>query len=202
MILFSIKLSEIHRDQLPVSDQLKTGAELKKAICDFLLSQYINHDKPVMASINDDMIVIEEMPDFDEAINLFSTGKLKEGVEICDFILSHDSNHQAALYNSGIALSDLGKFDAAIERLTKAYYLYKTANTATAIGVAYTRQKNIVKAEDWFNKALELDPSNVYALTPIFAKPRTVTLSLRNLVNKSLKNFLDSVIVLDLGSKI
>ena len=44
--------------------------------------------------------------------------------------------------------------------------------------------------------------SSDYHLTPIFAKPRTVTLSLRNLVNKSLKNFLDSVIVLDLGSKI
>jgi len=163
MNTFSIRLTDVDRSQLSPEVRIKQGKDFEDAVCIHLLAQYAGNQKPVAAVVEDGILTIGEVPDMDTAIDLLSKGKLQEGVALCNLILSHDPRHVPALYNSGMALSDLGKLDYALERLNKAFTQDPTANIAIAIGVAYSRNSEMAKACIWLKRAIELDPDNPYA---------------------------------------
>jgi tetratricopeptide (TPR) repeat protein len=163
MNTFSFPISDVDRSQLPPEDRKKSGRDFEDAVCLHLLAQYTGNPKPVAAFVNDGIVTIGEVPDIDAAVELLSEGKLEEGVALCNLILSHEPDHASALFNSGMALSDLGKLDLALERLIKVFSLSPNANTAIAIGVAHSRKSDRDKACVWLKRAVEMEPSNPYA---------------------------------------
>ena len=161
---YKILLSEVDRNQLPPEDRHKKGKNFEDAVCKHLLSQHKNNPKPVAALVRNGVVTVGDVPDIDEAIELLSSGNTKDGIALCDLILSEDKDDFVALLNSGMALSDLGQMDEALQRLVRAFAIEGTANTAVAIGVAHARNKDDQSAAVWLKQALELEPKNPYAL--------------------------------------
>ena len=163
MKAYTLRLEDIDRNQLPPEDRHKEGEEYEDAVCRMLLENHVGNPTPVMAVVNDGLITISELPSIEDAIAQFQEGNLPAGINLCDLILQHDENDVPALYNSGMALSDLGKIPKALIRLLKAFDIDPTANTAVAIGVAYARQDDDGKAITWLRNAVHRDPDNRFA---------------------------------------
>ena len=161
---FSIALADIDLTQLPSEDQSKTGEELEWAILKHFSMQLAQSDDQCFIHIEEGVLHVKPLPTEKEAIQYFSEGKTELGLKMCDQLLEAEPENISILYNSGMTLSDQGKFKLALDRLNKAFYYGASSNIATAIGVAHQRSGDREGAVTWLEKALTLDPNNIYAM--------------------------------------
>jgi tetratricopeptide (TPR) repeat protein len=160
---FSIALADIDKTQLPQGDQSKTGEELELAILKHFSLELAQSGEQLFIHIDEGILHVEPLPTEKDAIQYFAEGKTELGLKLCDQLLEVDPENINILFNSGMALSDLGKFKPALDRLNKAFYYKASSNIATAIGVAHQRSGDRLQAITWLEKALALDANNIYA---------------------------------------
>ena len=105
------------------------------------------------------------MTDFDRAIKELQLGNYSEGMVILQELLKHDPENIDILYNLGICYSEMGLLKKSIETLERCTQLAPTFDNAlVALGFSYFQSGSNEKAMAMFDKALEIDPENVYAL--------------------------------------
>jgi tetratricopeptide (TPR) repeat protein len=105
------------------------------------------------------------MKDFNYALMLLKANKLEGAKDLLEELLQSDPGNQDILYNLGMCYTELDEPEKAVETLSECIRYYPHyANAHVALGFAYTRLADDEKARDHFLKALEIDPSNPYAL--------------------------------------
>jgi tetratricopeptide (TPR) repeat protein len=101
----------------------------------------------------------------EEAVAALQKGDYASGVQILEFLVPSREDDATVHYNLGMAYSDLGKLDQAINHLQRALSIEKRmVNAQVALGVAYSRQKRHDKAAVVLKQAVLEDPDNGYAL--------------------------------------
>ena len=162
----SILLEEFDRSLLPVEQQNLEGIDFRFAVVDYLKAKYrdLGHHVEVRADLH--KVVISPQANESNIVKAFNDGILQYGIDLCDERLRQNPDDGVALYNSGIALSNLNQLDKAIDRLTHLLEVDgDIPNVLVALGVAYGRQENYQKAIEAFKAALNQEPSNSYALS-------------------------------------
>ncbi|WP_289139172.1 tetratricopeptide repeat protein [uncultured Brevibacillus sp.] len=83
--------------------------------------------------------------------------------------LKRDASYYQAYYGLSLAYAMLGKYDDAMTVANKYISLSKEEREQSGgynvIGLCYMSRKDLVKAKEAFQKAVELDPTNEYAIT-------------------------------------
>jgi tetratricopeptide (TPR) repeat protein len=100
----------------------------------------------------------------ERSLRLLHAGNLAEAVPLLQGLLRLDPKDEEALYNLGMALSDLGCLDEAKRHLLRLIDLDpENSNALVALGVACQRSGDPEAARDYLDRAISLDPSNPYA---------------------------------------
>jgi Flp pilus assembly protein TadD len=89
----------------------------------------------------------------------------RRGVQILRLLARAKPDDVAVNYNLGMALSDLGQMDAAVEHLRRALDAEPDrGNIQVALGVALYRKRDLNAARAVLEQAVKLEPDNPYAL--------------------------------------
>jgi Flp pilus assembly protein TadD len=101
----------------------------------------------------------------EHAIEQLKSGDYRRGVQVLRLFANARPDEVIVNYNLGMALSDLGELDGAIEHLRRALDAEpRDANIHVALGVALYRKRDFNAARLVLEGALELEPDNPYAL--------------------------------------
>jgi len=102
---------------------------------------------------------------FQEALDLVTSGRLTEAVDLFEQALLDDPKNPDILYNLGMCFTELNQLNKAVRALNKSIEYDPThANSYVALGYAYLKLADIESAERYLLQALSLDPDNPYAL--------------------------------------
>jgi tetratricopeptide (TPR) repeat protein len=99
------------------------------------------------------------------ALHLLRQGDYRTAEPLLRALLARDPNHADALFNLGMMLSDQRRLEEATALLHR--YVDRVPDSSqgwTALGVAYLRKDDTEGARSAFERALEIDPENAYAL--------------------------------------
>lgn len=99
------------------------------------------------------------------AIRLLNEMEYEQGIEILRDVLTEDPKNEVALYNLALAYNSINEPENAI----KAFDLYlahhgKDSNVLAGLGFSYYLNREIEKAKEILEEAVELNPGNIYAL--------------------------------------
>lgn len=101
----------------------------------------------------------------DQAVAALSHRDYVSGVQILEYLVPSRPDDAMVHYNLGMAYSDLGKLDQAIDHLSQALVIENDlVNAKVAIGVAYARKNEPEKSVSILKEAVLEDPDNGYAL--------------------------------------
>lgn len=165
-----IPIQDFDAELLPPSARTVGSPAFKKAVTDLFVAQFSPVAQNVTVNISDEFITVEVMPlgqDLDlveTGIDLLKQGRLQAGADMLEAVVAVYSKDRSALYNLGMAKSDLGQFTDAIKYLARFLVLVpRDASALTALGLAYYRSGDLINAFDIMGKAVEADPTNGYA---------------------------------------
>ena len=102
------------------------------------------------------MIDINEI---NKAVNYTQQGKFDEAESIYLNLLKDNSDNHILLSATGLFYINKKEYSKAIDYLTKAWNIKKTAGTVSAIGFAHFELKNYESAADWLEESLEYGES-------------------------------------------
>jgi len=101
----------------------------------------------------------------DHAVARLKSGDYPKGIQLLRLIQRVRPNDPAVALNLGMALSDQGQLDEAVQHLQKAADQHPDgANLLVALGVAQYRNRNLAEAAKALEAAVALEPENAYAL--------------------------------------
>ncbi len=107
-------------------------------------------------------------PIFEQGIDLFNENKKEDAIVKFKEALNIDQSYLPARLNMAIALGDLGKFDEAKQLLLDV--INDDASIAEAynsLGYLYFKQQDLKEAENYFIKAIEINPDYTQAKTSL-----------------------------------
>lgn len=167
---FTISVADFITYLLP-EESSKVGTDkFKTAVVNFYARQFAPLGGNTIVGIDDESINVQWIPDevakdpFAYVLDLLSHGELAEAVPLLESFLAADPDDIVALYNLGMAQSDLGKFDDAVRHLSRLVELEPDhVNGLVALGVAYQRSRESDKALEILEDAVALDPDNGFA---------------------------------------
>ncbi len=101
----------------------------------------------------------------EHALKLLRQGDYGAAEPLLRMLLGRNPADPELLYNLGMMLSDQQKLQEAIPMLEKLVEIEpESSNGWTALGVAYSRNREYERSEKALRHALEIDPDNAYAL--------------------------------------
>jgi len=101
----------------------------------------------------------------DRALEMLQSGKIAQAIPLLWTLYQEHPNDADALYNLGIAYSELGQIPKAIAILERLIELApQHVHGLIGLGVAYIRSQKLQFGEDHLRKALKLEPNNQWAL--------------------------------------
>ncbi len=112
-------------------------------------------------------------PHYNLAIFYQDNGFFDKAISEYDYILQNiDSEYYEAYYNKGyLFLEYSNNFTNAIKNFEQAYKLNpKNANTLYNLGLSYEKSGNKLKAKDFYQKALEINPNHELSLNALNKK--------------------------------
>ena len=102
---------------------------------------------------------------FEHASTLLRAGDYRTAEPLLRALLAHNANHTDALLNLGMMLSDQRNLAEAAALLRRFVDLVPDSSHGwTALGVAQSRDGDVLDATTSLGRALEIDPQNAYAL--------------------------------------
>lgn len=104
---------------------------------------------------------VETSQALEQSEQLIRTGRFEEAIVVLRDVLAEDPTNMPALLTIGIAYTESGRNNEAIQ--TMAYYVSRNAENDEAfevLGCAHLRKGEIVTAEHHLRTALRLNPSN------------------------------------------
>ena len=134
----------------------------------YFVSQYATKGERAIVTVDDKDINVVSLPSgidpADFAQQLLQAGRIKEALPFLEAFVEMQKDDAEALYNLGIAYSELGRYEDAIMRLKKAVANDPShSNAWVGIGLAYLRLRQSAKASEAFHQAIAIDPRNGYA---------------------------------------
>jgi Flp pilus assembly protein TadD len=155
--------------RLPPACRERASAEFRNAVSEMIRKDFEPFKGNLEILVDQRAIRVTWTPGHDSptpfaaAIQLLQKGKLREGVPMLEALLGLHPNDAEILLNLGMALSDLGQLERAIEMLRRRTELAPDdPNGWTALGVALQRQGTDAAAP--LTRAVELAPQNFDAL--------------------------------------
>jgi len=165
---FSLPIHQFDVQLLPLAARTIGSSAFKNAVIMHFVRQYLANGEHALVSVDDKEIHVISFPgnlDPHQFVqSLLQSGRIKEALPYLEAGVDTNPTDAEALYNLGIAYSELGRYEEAVMRLKKAVENDpRHGNAWVGIGVAYARLKRINDAMDALNKAIQLDPANGYA---------------------------------------
>lgn len=166
--IFSIPLQRFDLELLPQDARSIGSDKFKDAVIIHFAKEYAEKGETAIVTVDDKEIRVISFPKaidpMDFVQELLQSGKILEALPFLEAIAETNKKDAEALYNLGIAFSEIGRFEDAVMRLKKAVeYAPNHSNAWVGIGVAYIRLGRKSDAKDALKKAVALDPGNGYA---------------------------------------
>jgi Flp pilus assembly protein TadD len=165
---FSLPVSRFDLNLLP-PDARQIGTDrFKDAVLLHFTKEYLSNGQQVVVSVDDQTITVvafdpQEQHPLDAILAMLNAGRIAEAVPLLEALAKVAPENVEALYNLGIAYSELGQFDEAVIRLKRAVQLQPDHSRAwTGIGVAYQRMGKHESAMEALQHAVQADPSDGY----------------------------------------
>jgi tetratricopeptide (TPR) repeat protein len=99
------------------------------------------------------------------AVGKLKRGQFREGIQLLELVRSKTPDDPAVLYYLGMALSETGRLDRAVNHLRRLVTLEPDqANGRVALAVALVRQDRVEEATEELREALRIEPDNTFAL--------------------------------------
>ena len=168
-LTFEIPIADFDLALLPPAARTIGSQAFEEAVLAYFISQYADKGINAGVALGDSVIRVTLFPEhprslLDHACALMREGKLAEGTEILAWLRENTAPDADVLYNLGIAHSERGRFQEAIEALTACTDIDSGyVNAWTGLGVAYQRLHQSAQAERALRRAIELDPGDGYA---------------------------------------
>ena len=166
---FRIGLADFDASKLPTQAQDKSTDAFKAAVATYFEEQ-LGAGGRVGVRFEPDAIHVKWIPAAGAAdLSTYAVELLRQrdyvsAVPLLESMLGTDPDDVVALYNLGMACSDMGRLDEAKRYLEKLVRLQPdNPNAVVALGVAHARSGDRKGAEETLQRALALDPANGYA---------------------------------------
>jgi Tfp pilus assembly protein PilF len=172
---FTFSLQDFDLKLLPIDEGLlKENPDLfREAITTYLAEEFKKMGGRAEIAVHGDSVSAKWVPDElsgYEAIVNYSVGLLQQGAykqaePFLNAILKRFPDDSTVLFNYGMVLSDQGRLDDAIRHLSRAVTINPTSARAwNALGIAFHRKGDEVKAVESLKKSLSLDSNDPYTL--------------------------------------
>ena len=166
--IFSVPLQRFDLELLPPEARSIGSDKFKDAVVIYFATQYAAKGETAIVTVDDKEIRVLSFPGSADPMNfaqeLLQSGKIKEALPFLEALTVAEPNDAIALYNLGIAYSELGRYEDAVMRLKKAVQFDPNyVNAWVGIGVAYVRLNRKNNAKEALKKAVSLDPGNGFA---------------------------------------
>ncbi len=168
-LIFEIPLSDFDVGLLPPNARKIGSEEFKSAVLLHFVKEYAGTGLDVIVAIDDVKIGVTVVPEngqslFSYAMSLLSERKLKEGLDILQWMNEQHPGDAEVLYNIGICHSEMHHFPEAISLLEACVKVNPShVNAWVGLGVAYQKLGQTPAAENALHRAITLDPGNGYA---------------------------------------
>jgi tetratricopeptide (TPR) repeat protein len=166
---YRLPLSRFDTNLLP-SDARKIGSDsFKDAVIAYFVAQYASKGEVAIVTVDDQEISVLTLPvetePLDFVLSLLQAGQIKEAVPFLESIVRSEPDNVQALYNLGIAHSELGDYPQAIMRLKRAVAIQPDhAHAWSGLGVAYQRMGKPELALEPLQRAVAADPLDGFSL--------------------------------------
>ena len=165
---FTIPLHRFDLGLLPPDAQAIGSPAFKRAVMEHFAREYARKSETAVVVVDNEKITVLTFPGtadpFQFVVEMLQSGRIKEALPLLEAIAFAREDDAVVLYNLGIAYSELGQYQNAIEQLEKAVAIKPAYSHAwTGIGVAYQRLGKLTEAIAALNKAVEADPGDGYA---------------------------------------
>lgn len=169
---FTISVDDLDKSLLPNHARVPNTDAFRDAVTDLIRSEYRKLGGRATVVINDNTGTIQVkwspgagQPDpLDVAVSKLKRGEYPEAVRILEILRFQRPQELAVFFNLGMALSDMGRLDLAVQHLRTALALAPDhTNSLVGLGVALTRQEKQAEAILTFRKALEQNNDNPWA---------------------------------------
>lgn len=166
--IYSIPVQRFDLELLPQDARHIGSDKFKDAVVLHFAAQYAEKGETALVTVDDEEIRVISFPQGTDPMSfakeLLNNGKIQEALPFLEAIAAARKNDAEALYNLGIAYSELGRYEDAVMRLKKAAeYDPNHTNAWVGIGYAYARLERKKDAKEALRKAVTLDPGNGYA---------------------------------------
>jgi len=170
---FSLPYDAFDLDLIGLSSSDIGSSEFAAKVSEFFASQFSEFGGRARVICNDSAQTIDvkwtREPGFkdpkDLAFEMLQSGKIAEAVPLLWTLHQKDPNDPEALYNLGIAYSELGEIPKAILILERLLEIApQHVHGLTGLGVAYIKSRNLQLGEKYLRQALKLESDNLWAL--------------------------------------
>jgi tetratricopeptide (TPR) repeat protein len=165
-----LALAEFDRSLLPESQRDLQGDEFRSAVQDHLSAEFLGEGGAAEVVVTQDRIIIrwsasaEAKSLTERGIDYLKEGDYANGIATLRLALQRDPTDGAALFNLGMALSDKGALDEAVNFLKQSVEATPGhAHSWVALGVAHARMGDDDSAINSLRKAVELNPQDGYS---------------------------------------
>jgi tetratricopeptide (TPR) repeat protein len=170
---FSLPYDAFDLDLIGLSPSGIGGSDFAAKVSEFFASEFAKFGGLARVICNDSTQTIDvkwtkersfKEPK-DRALELLQSGKIAEAIPLLWTLYQEHPNDTDALYNLGVAYSELVQIPKAISILERLIELApKHVHGLIGLGVAYIRSQKLQFGEDYLRKALKLEPGNQWAL--------------------------------------
>ena len=170
---FSLPYDAFDLDLIGLSPSDVGGLDFTTKVSEFFASQFAKFGGRARVICNDSVQTIDvkwtkelgfKEPK-DRTLELLQAGKVAEAIPLLWTLHQEHPTDTDALYNLGVAYSELGQLPKAIAILERLVELDpKHVHGLIGLGVAYIRSQKLQFGEEHLRRALKLEPKNLWAL--------------------------------------
>lgn len=169
---FTISLADLDVSLLPENARTPGMDAFRNAVTDLICSEYAGMGGRATVVIDDKAGTVqvtwwpgdERQDPLDVAVAKLEKGQHQEAVRLLEILRFQQPQRAQVYYNLGMALSDLGRIDLAVQHLRTALTLAPGhTNGLVGLGVALGRQGKLNEAIQAFRQAVGQDKDNGWA---------------------------------------
>ena len=170
---FSLPYAAFDLELIGLSPSEVGCAEFSEKVAEFFASQFARFGGKARVVLNDAAQTIDVKwtkergfkDPLQSALDLLSSGKIAEAVPLLWAIHLEEPTDTDILYNLGVAYSELGHVQKALEILDRLIAIEPNhVHGLVAMGVAHLKSKDLHSGEVFLRRSLVLEPRNPWAL--------------------------------------